>query len=77
MRPIVDGLQDDYDEQVTFVYLNAKDREAGEVLFQSLGLPGHPSIVIFTPDGEEIYRRFGIADETELIDILNLSISLD
>lgn len=67
MQPIVNGLQEDYQDQVTFVSLNAKDGADGEAIFQNLGLPGHPSIVIYTADAREIYRQFGIVDETSLI----------
>ena len=74
MQPIVNGLQEEYNEEVSFVSLNAQDGEDGEAIFQSLGLPGHPSIVIYSPDGTELYRRFGIVmfDEldTKLVDAL-------
>lgn len=74
MQPIVNGLQEDYTGQLAFMSFNAGDSGDGETLFQSLGLPGHPSMVIFMPDGEEAYRRFGIVTfddlENTLIDIL-------
>ncbi len=70
----MNGLQEDYQNQVTFVSLNASDSADGEAIFQNLGLPGHPSIVVYTADGEEAYRRFGIVtfDELDntLIDVL-------
>lgn len=62
----MNGLQDEYSDNVTFVSLNARDGADGEAIFQSLGLPGHPSIVIYMPDGEEIYRQFGIVTFDEL-----------
>ena len=75
MQPIVNGLQEDYGNEITFVSLNAKDSEDGEALFQQLGLPGHPGIVIYTTDGEEVFRRFGIVDfddlDNALIDAIN------
>lgn len=63
MRPIVDGLNGEYGEQVSFVYLNAADRGEGQAAYESLSLPGHPSSVIFTSDGQEAYRGFGVVDE--------------
>jgi len=66
MQPIVNGLQEDYQDRVTFVSVNAKDSKDGETLFQQLNLPGHPSIVIYTSDGEEVYRRFGIISFDDL-----------
>jgi hypothetical protein len=71
MQPIVNGIQEEYTAQVKFVLLNATDGGDGETIFQSLGLPGHPSIVIFAPDGEEVYRQFGIIDEFTLIDAID------
>jgi len=71
MQPIVNGLQEDYQDQVTFVSLNAKDSADGEALFQKLSLPGHPSIVIYTTNGEEVFRQFGIKDDFSLNDKLD------
>jgi hypothetical protein len=71
MEPIVNGLKEEYSDDVDFVSLNAKDGKNGETIFQQLGLPGHPSIVIYTKDGEEVYRQFGIVDDLNLIDKLN------
>ena len=70
MQPIVNGLQEDYKEQVTFVAFNAKDSGEGEAIFQNLGLPGHPSIVIYSKPGEEIYRQFGIVGFDDLDTVL-------
>lgn len=70
----MNGLQDDYSDSVTFVSLNAKDGADGETIFQILGLPGHPSIVIYTKNGEEVFRQYGIMDfddlDNALLDIL-------
>ena len=67
----MNGLQEEYSDEMTFVSFNAKDSADGETLFQQLGLPGHPSIVIYTPKGEEVFRQFGIMDELSLIDKLD------
>ena len=66
MRPIVDGLKQEYGDRVLFVYLNVGDRAQGLPVFQKLGLPGHPSYAIFRPDGTETYRGFGIVKESLL-----------
>jgi len=60
MRPIVDGLQADYDGEVAFVYVNAADGAKAQSAFEQLRLLGHPAVVIFLPDGSETYRGFGI-----------------
>jgi len=70
MRPIVDGLQETYDGQMIFVYLNAGDSADGQAIFESLGLPGHPSYVIFSTGGDEQFRSFGIVEDITLIDAI-------
>ena len=59
MRPIVNGLQETYDNQITFIEVNAQDDGDGESAFKKLNLPGHPSFVIVQPDGEESSRVSG------------------
>ena len=71
MQPIVNGLQEEYSDNITFVSLNAKDGNNGEAIFQQLGLPGHPGIIIYTTDSEEVYRQFGIVDDSSLVDKLD------
>lgn len=62
MTPIVNGLEDEFVDQVVFMYLNALDSADGQRTFESLNLPGHPSYVLFTPDGVEVHRSFGIVE---------------
>ncbi len=64
MMPIVDGLEEQYSERVQFVRLNANAE--GAEAFRELNLPGHPSVVIFNVDGEEVYRGFGVIPEAQL-----------
>ncbi len=66
MRPIVDGLKTEFGDRVLFVYFNAADGADGQALHEQLAMPGHPSYAIFTPDGKEMYRGFGIVDEVVL-----------
>jgi hypothetical protein len=70
MRPIVDGLQEAYGDEVRFVYLNAFDGGEGAAAFGALSLLGHPSYVLFTPEGVERFRRVGAVDEGVLIEAL-------
>lgn len=63
MQPIVNGLEDEYND-ISFQYLNAtSDREA---VFNQLGLRGHPAYLIFLPDGTEVFRAVGLQDEDDL-----------
>ena len=63
--PIVNRLQETYGE-VEFVSLNAGDNAEGQSAFEQLTLLGHPAIVIFDADGQEVYRGFGTFDEDDL-----------
>jgi hypothetical protein len=66
MRPIVDGLQEQYGDQVSFVYLNAQDGGQGEKAFSFYGLRGHPSLVFVRTDGEIGWINPGISTRAEL-----------
>lgn len=70
----MNGLQGEYSENIAFVSLNAADGAEGQSAFEELVLPGHPAILIFDADGNEIYRAFGSFEEeilvTELIALI-------
>lgn len=66
MTPIVNGLENEFTDQIFFLRLNAADGADGETAFNRLSLPGHPSFVIFTPEGQEQERLFGVVDEAAL-----------
>lgn len=57
MAPIVNGLEDEYDDRITFQRLNAA--EEGQALFQQYNLRGHPSYVILDTRGEVVWRFAG------------------
>lgn len=57
------GLEEQFNTNVAFVWLNAADGAAGQAAYEQLTLPGHPSIVIFDATQEEAYRGFGNFDE--------------
>ena len=65
MRPIVDGLKEQFDADMEFVYLNAGVGE-GEEIFDHLSLSGHPAYVVFSADQQETFRALGPVDETVL-----------
>jgi len=62
MRPIVDGLEAQYGEQVDFLYLNAGDGSTGEDAFDYYALRGHPTLLIVTPDGAISWQNVGVID---------------
>lgn len=57
MTPIVNGLAEEYDDQMSFQRLNAA--EEGQTLFQQYGLRGHPAYVIVNEQGNEVWRQVG------------------
>ncbi len=59
----MNGLQEQYSDNVEFVWLNAADGAEGQSTFEQLALPGHPAIVIFDDDSQEVYRGFGFFEE--------------
>ena len=64
MQPIVNGFEQQYSDDMAFVYLNANTD--GASIYQSLGLRGHPAYVIFSLEGEEVFRTLGYQEETIL-----------
>lgn len=74
MLPIVDRLEEAYDQRVTFVRFNARDGAEGEALFQQLSLPGHPSFALFAADARELERGVGVIAEAELRRMLEMAL---
>ncbi|GAB4417940.1 MAG: hypothetical protein Kow002_04590 [Anaerolineales bacterium] len=58
MQPIVDGLETEYRESVTFIQINASTPEGLEI-FNSYGLFGHPSYLILDDAGKIIWKSVG------------------
>lgn len=59
MQPIVNGLQEEYGDQVDFVSLNATDGAEGEAAFEFYGLRGHPALIWVEPDGSVPWMKIG------------------
>lgn len=57
MQPIVNRLEEQYTNRIHFVQLNATTD--GAESYDVLGLRGHPAYLIFSADGEEIFRALG------------------
>ncbi len=66
MRPIVDGLQAEFDGRAAFVFLDARDGHTGQFAFDQLGLVGHPAVVLFDAAGRENYRSYGLLTAAEV-----------
>ena len=57
MRPIVNGLEEDYGDQIAFQRLNVA--QEGQDLFRRYNLRGHPAYVIVNTEGEVLWRFVG------------------
>jgi hypothetical protein len=66
MRPIVDGLEAQYKEEVDFLYLNAEDGGAGQAAFTYYALRGHPSTLLVAPGGEVVWQGVGVVEGTAI-----------
>lgn len=58
MQPIVNGLKDEYIDQIEFRNMNASSGE-GKQAFQAYRLLGHPSYVVLNESGEIIWKELG------------------
>ena len=58
MEPIVDGLEDDFGEQVEFRRIDAGTDE-GQNTFRTYGLRGHPAYVIVDAEGAVLWTGLG------------------
>jgi hypothetical protein len=58
MRPIVDRLGEEFEDQVTIVQLNA-GQPANAELQSQYDLRGHPSFAVLDGDGQVVQRLFG------------------
>jgi thioredoxin-like negative regulator of GroEL len=60
MRPVVNGLQDDYTGRIEFQVFAQLDKEAaGNDLATQHGVSAVPTMMLVAPDGKEIRRWVG------------------
>lgn len=58
MTPVVDGIEQKYDEQLVVKRVNA-DAGAGPQIMREYRIPGHPTTLIFDQQGQEVQRWLG------------------
>jgi len=58
MEPVVNGLEETYQDQIEFRAIDAKSSE-GQGAFRAYALPGHPGFVLLDPAGEVLWKGFG------------------
>jgi len=59
MRPIVDGLEQDYNDRIEFRRYNI-DSKAGEAWASQYSLRGHPAFLLLDSQGQESWRYLGV-----------------
>lgn len=74
MWPIVDRLEQTYQDRAEFRSINAGLGQ-GKIAFQSYSLPGHPGYVILSPGGAVIWKGFGPQSAESLESILDAGLT--
>ena len=65
MRPIVNGLEREFDTRMAFQRFDA-NTDQGQSLLRAYGLRGHPSYVIVDTKGEKLWSGMGEMSESIL-----------
>lgn len=65
MRPIVHGLQAEYQDRVQFTYLDMDD-PAADALKRQLGFQWRPHFFLLDDQGQILKQWIGLVDEAEL-----------
>lgn len=58
MKPIVDGLEQKYNDQIAVKRINA-DIGEGPTILRTYRIQGHPTTLIFDRQGQEVQRFLG------------------
>ncbi len=74
MQPIVGGLEQKYGDKVAFIRVNVTE-EDGAQAFKESRLAGHPSYLILTSEGTELWRAVGLQSEDTLSAALDSSLA--
>ena len=65
MMPIVNGLEEEFNNEIVVQRLDASETENIE-LMQEYGVRGHPSFVLLDENGRVVQTFFGPQDEATL-----------
>ena len=74
MAPVVDRLEEIYRGQVELRRMDAKSTD-GNNAFNAFKLPGHPGFVLLNPEGEILWKGFGIQPEEIINQQLNKALA--
>ncbi len=69
MKPIVDGLEKEYRDRIAFKRVNANLGD-GPAIMQEYRILGHPTLLFFDAQGQEVERHIGPQTEAEMRAVL-------
>lgn len=58
MEPVVNGLEEKYQDQIEFRWIDANSL-VGKTAYQAYVLRGHPTYVLLNPDGDVLWSGLG------------------
>ena len=73
MRPVVDGLEERYQDQVEFRRIDANS-PTGKSAFQAYALRGHPGFVLLSTDGRTLWSGVGELPADKLEEQIRLAL---
>ncbi len=76
MAPIVDGLEEQYGDQVSFQRVNVDEKD-GKALAQRYRVRGHPAIVILDAADNVIWSRVGVLPRADVAGVLESVLESD
>jgi hypothetical protein len=65
MVPVVNGLEEKYQDQVEFRRIDANS-PTGTSAYQAYALRGHPGFVLLSPDGTTLWKGLGEQSSQDL-----------
>jgi len=63
-KPIVNGIEQDYQDRLRVVHLDARDANNREIAAQ-IGVQMTPTYVLFDAQGSEVWRSMGVVNRPQ------------
>lgn len=76
MSPIVDGLEQQYQGQISVRRINAVEGD-GPAIMKTYHILGHPAILIFDRQGQEAKRLMGVQPVEEIEIVLKEALKVE
>ncbi len=74
MKPIVDGLETQFGDQLAFQRINANEGD-GPAIMRAYRIQGHPTILLIDPQGQEVSRFIGPQSAEQLAEALQQALA--